>query len=114
MSKALVVEVSLPNRFTVSTGCGFVVIPLLPEQGPRRKDYLVTFTELNKYDQKLDKCIGLSFVAEGKGDWCDVQWFPLFFPWKRDVKLQDGLDTIKPFRPVKSRRIERYGLEHLP
>ena len=31
------------------------------------------FTGLNKYDQKLDKCIGLSFNAEGKGTWCDVQ-----------------------------------------
>jgi hypothetical protein len=114
MDKALADEASLPNRLTASTGCGFVFIPLQRKQLPRRKKLLVTFTELNKYDQHLDKCIGLTFIAEGKGSWCDVQWLPVFFPWKENAALQEGLDTLKPFRPVKSHRIERYGLRDLP
>ena len=88
-------------------------IPLQRKQLPRRKKLLVTFTELNKYDQHLDKCIGLTFIAEGKGSWCDVQWLPVFFRWKENAVLQEALDTLKPFRPVKSHRIERYGLRDL-
>jgi hypothetical protein len=110
MSKALSDEACLPNRLTASTGCGFVFVPLEGKRLPRRKQLLMTFTHLNKYDQKLEKCIGLSFIAEGKGSWCDVQWFPLFHPWQENAELQKALDTLKPFRPVKTHRIERYGL----
>jgi len=114
MEKALADEASLPNRLTASTGCGFVFIPLQRKQLPHRKKLLVTFTELNKYDQRLDKCIGLTVIAEGNGSWCDVQWLPVFSPWKENAPLQEALDTLKPFRPVKSHRIERYGLHDLP
>jgi hypothetical protein len=114
MGKALADEACSANRFTASTGCGFVFVPVRRIDLPHRKALLVGFTELNKYDQRLDKCIGLSFIAEGKGDWCDVQWLPLFFPWKQEAGLQERLDTIKPFRPVKTRTIERYGIVDLP
>jgi hypothetical protein len=114
MGKALSDVGSLPNRMTASTGCGFVFIPLTRKQVPHRKELLMSFTHLNKYDQKLEKCIGLTFVAEGKGSWCDVQWLPLSFPWKENAQLQKALDSIKPFRPMKSHRIERYGLDALP
>ena len=71
---------------------------------------MVNFTALNKYDQRLDKCIGLTFIAEGKGSWCDVQWCPLEFPWKENAELQAALDKSYPFRPVKTKIVERYGL----
>jgi hypothetical protein len=114
MDKALKDEASSPNRMTASTGCGFVFIPLPRKQMARRREFLMTFTELNKYDQQLDKCIGLTFIAEGKDSWCDVQWLPLTFPWKENAVLQKALDDLKPFRPVKAHRIERYGLRDLP
>jgi len=116
MGKALRDEACLPNRFTTSKGCGFVFIPLQRKHRPRREGFLVTLSELNKYDLQLDKCIGLTFIAE-EGEaktWCDVQWLPVFFPWKQDAALQKRLVTMKPFRPVKSRRVERYGLIDLP
>jgi hypothetical protein len=116
MDKALTDEAYLPNRFTASTGCGFVFIPLQRKHRPRRKGFLVTLADLNKYDLRLDKCIGLTFIAEEGEEKtsCDVQWLPVFFPWKQDAALQKRLDTMKPFRPLKSRRVERYGLIHLP
>jgi len=109
MEKALTNEPCLPTRFTASNGCGFVFVPLRQDDLPHRRNALVNFTVLNKYDQKLDRCVGLSFIAEGNGNWCDVQWFVLESPWKEDLKLQGLLDKSYPFRPVKPRRIERYG-----
>jgi hypothetical protein len=70
----------------------------------------MNFTALNKYDQKLDKCIGLTVIAEDNGTWCDVQWCPMEFPWKENSKLQAALQEHYPFRPVTERKIERYGL----
>ena len=90
MEKALADEASLPNRFTTSKGCGFVFIPLQRERLVDRENLLMSFTALNKYDQKLNKCVGLTFIAEGKGDWCDVQWCPLVFTWKKDDVLQQS------------------------
>lgn len=114
MGKAVADEAFPPNRFTASTGCGFVFIPLQRKYLSRRKGFLVNLAELNKYDLQLDKCIGLTIISEGKDSWCDVQWLPVFFPWKRNAALQKLLDTLKPFRPVKSRRVERYGILNLP
>lgn len=110
MRKAIEDERSLPNRFSTSRGCGFVFIPLLREDVPNRHALLINFTALNKYDQKLDRCIGISFTAEeGKGG-CDVQWCPMEFPWKEDPTLQASLNKAYPFAPVRERAIERYGL----
>jgi hypothetical protein len=110
MRKALDNESSLPHRFTASTGCGFVFIPMRREDLPNRENALVNFTALNKYDQKLDRCIGLTFIAEGSGSWCDVHWSLMEFIWTEDAKIQALLDDKYPFRPVKEQRIERYGL----
>jgi hypothetical protein len=110
MGKALADEFCQPHRFTASTGCGFVFVPLRREDLPNRRNALLNFTLLNKYDQRLDKCVGLSFIAEGKGSWCDVQWHLREFPWKQDAEVQLLLDKNYPLRPTKERRVERYGL----
>jgi hypothetical protein len=111
MKKALADELSLPNRFSTSKGCGFVFIPLVRKNLSVRGKLLANFTALNKYDQKLEKCIGLSFIAEGSGDWCDVQWFPLESPWEENPTLQAILQKNYPFRPTRERITERYGLD---
>ena len=114
MDKALRDEPCVPHRLTTSKGCGFVFIPLQRRHLPTRQVALRQLTAANKYDQKLDKCIGLSFIAEGNESWCDVQWFPLEFPWKEDAALREALNHSYPFRPVKSGLIERYGLADAP
>jgi hypothetical protein len=110
MEKTIADEGCLPYRFVASNGYGFVFIPLQRKDLPRRGALLEALTELGKYDLKLEKCIGLTFIAEGNDDWCDVRWYPIIAPWKENAVLQDGLDKIKPFRPVKEHRVERYGL----
>jgi len=109
MKKALVDEPCLPHRFSTG-GCGFVFIPLRRKDMPHRGNVLMNFTALTKYDQKLDKCIGLTVIAEGDGSWCDVQWCPMEFPWEENPKLQAALNEHYPFRPVSETKIERYGL----
>jgi hypothetical protein len=113
MKKALADELCRPHRFTTSKECGFVFIPLQHKDLQLRDTLLKNFTALNKYDQKLEKCIGLTVIAEDNGTWCDVHWCPMEFPWKENAKLQVALDEHYPFRPVKERRIERYGLLNL-
>lgn len=112
MEKALANQAFLPHRFTNSKGHGFVFIPLTRDQLPHRRNLLANFTTLNKYDQKLDKCLGLSFIAEGEGSWCDVQWHPREFPWQENIKIQATLDANYPFRAIKETRVERYGLRN--
>jgi hypothetical protein len=111
MEKALADTSCPPHRFSNSNNYGFVFLPLTRKQLPHRKNLLLNFTALNKYDQKLDKCIGLSFIAEGEGSWCDVQWCPMEFPWHDNPKIQAALDAHYPFRPVKEKRVGRYGIE---
>jgi hypothetical protein len=114
MQKALANEFCQPHRFTTSKECGYVFIPLGREDVLHKGSALTNFTTLNKHDQKLDRCIGLSFTAEGEGSWCDVQWYHLEFPWKENPDLQALLDENCPFRPVNERKIERYGLLNGP
>jgi hypothetical protein len=114
MKKALSDELCLPHRFSTSKRCGFVFIPLRRKDLPLRGKLLMNFTVLNKYDQKLDKCIGLTVIAEDNGTWCDVQWCPMEFPWVENSKLQAALQEHYPFRPVTERKIERYGLMDTP
>jgi len=110
MKKALADEYCVPHRFTTSKECGFVFIPLQREDLPYRQNASLNFTALNKYDQRLDKCVGLTFTAEGKGSWCDVQWCHLESPWKENGELQAALNENYPFRPVKTKIVERYDL----
>jgi hypothetical protein len=110
MQKAFADEGCLPHRFSTSRNRGFLFIPLKREDLSHRRNLHVNFTVLNKYDQKLDCCVGLTFIAEELGGWCDVQWFTLESPWEEDALLQEQLDAHYPFRPVKTVVKERYGL----
>jgi hypothetical protein len=106
-------EAALPNRFVASTGCGFVFVPLQREQMSDRRHALQLFTRLHKYDSKIDRCIGLTFISEGNEKWCDVQWTRVEHPWEENDELAAALAKINPFRPMKTTVQERYGLSSL-
>ncbi len=103
-------DIVLPNRFVASTGCGFVFIPLQRARMEDRHHALEAFTQLNKYDLQLQRCIGLTFVSEGNETWCDVQWYRLDYPWEVNAKFAEALKENYPFRPVKTTVVERYRL----
>lgn len=103
-------RVVLPTRFEASTKGGFVFIPLERSQSKDRYDALIAFTQLNKYDQRLERCVGLTFVSEGNETWCDVQWYRADFPWKENAEWTEQLKKNYPFRPMKTETVDRYKL----
>lgn len=109
MGKALSDEAFIAHRFSTSRGYGFVFIPLQRKELPSRLKALRLLTALNKYDQHLDHCIGMAFIADGE-KWCDVRWYPLDAPWQEDPALQAILDDHYPFRPVTEKSVDRYNL----
>lgn len=79
--------VALPYRIALPhTGCGFVFVPLIHDFMERRLQFLEYLTYAHKYDQKLLKCIGVSFAPEEDG-WYSVEWCYLEFPWQDDPEL---------------------------
>ena len=114
MKKALSETIADPYRFVASTGCGFIFIPLQRKDMGKRDELLRAFTHLHKYDMKLDRCIGLSFTAEEGTGFCDVQWCRIEFPWHEDERTRHFIRDHSPLRPLKTHRIERYGLEKVP
>lgn len=103
-------KVVLPTRFEAATKCGFVFIPLERSRIKDRYDALITFTELNKYDQQLERCVGLTFISEGNETWCDVQWHLADFLWTENAEWTERLKKDYPFRPIKTTFVERYRL----
>jgi hypothetical protein len=111
MKKALGETIADPYRFVASTDCGFIFIPLQRKDMEKRGELLPAFTHLHKYDMKLDRCIGLSFIAEEGTGFCDVQWCRMEFPWHEDERTLRFIREHSPLRPLKRHRVERYGLE---
>jgi hypothetical protein len=97
----------LPYR-TVSpnTGCGFVFIPTVKEYIHFRLNALQNLTDAAKYDQKLDRCIGISFAMDG--DTFLIDWEFLEYPWKEDKDMDNHLKTNFPFRELNCENFHRY------
>lgn len=101
-------EFRRPYRFTSPrTGCGFVFIPLQSELRDTRRIALVNLTAASKYDQRLDKCIGLSFVRDGDG-WFTVDWCFRAAKWEYDAEMGARLAESYPFRPIREQVVFRY------
>jgi len=108
MEAAKASEFRQPYRFTSPrTHCGFVFIPLQSELREVRRTALANLTAANKYDQRLDKCIGLSFVRDDDG-WFTVDWCAHATKWEFDEEMESRLAKSYPFRPVKEQIVYRY------
>ncbi len=114
MEKALKHESVRPYRFVASTGCGFIFIPLTKEESSDKHKTLKGLTYLHKYDRHLERCIGLTFIAEEGTGWCDVQWCRLESPWSEDERTRLFIKENQPLRELKTAVVERYGLENVP
>ncbi len=73
----------------------------------RRLQYLQNLTYAHKYDQKLPKCVGVSFAPEEEG-WYSVEWCYIEFPWQDDPELENMLQQSNPFRKVREAELSQY------
>ena len=108
IEKAKANELVQPYRVAFPrTDCGFVFIPLTSEFIPQRRVGLQNLTMAHKYDQKLTRCVGVSFAPDG-GGWYSVEWCYIEHPWEHDPELDRLLAESKPFREVKHAEATRY------
>lgn len=108
MDKAKINQFTLPYRIALPrTNCGFVFIPLTSDFLERRQQFLQNLTYAHKYDQKLPKCIGVSFDLEEDG-WYSVEWCYMESQWKYDQEMDNMLKKNNPFREVQVAELPQY------
>lgn len=108
MEKVKANERTLPYRIALPrTSCGFVFIPLTHDFMEGRLQFLQNLTCAHKFDQKLPKCIGISFAPD-EDDWYKVEWCYLEFSWEDDPELANNLKQCNPFREVQTVELSRY------
>jgi hypothetical protein len=108
MEKASANEFVLPYRMAIPrTGCGFVFIPLTDDFIEHRLQFLQNFTYAHKYDQRLPKCIGVSFAPEEDG-WYSVEWCYIECPWQEDPEMENRLRQNNPFGEVRAVELSQY------
>ena len=91
--------------------CGFVFIPLTQKAFAYRLTALENLTDAAKYDLKLDKQVGISFVKEGEDfliDWCFIE-----HPWQYDSVMEKKLSESYPFSKAEEKRIPHYKFNSL-
>ncbi|CAN5582675.1 hypothetical protein BH11ARM2_BH11ARM2_21290 [soil metagenome] len=76
-------EMKGPYRIVASTGCGFVFMACPPDLAKHQANGLLNFTLGHKYDQKLERCIGVSFLSLENGEY-SVGWCYIKQPWVYD------------------------------
>lgn len=106
-------EFAIPYRIvSLNTKCGFVFIPCLFENKDKWQTALLNFTKAHKYDQKLDKCIGMIVYHNPEQKFFDINWSQIVAPWERDVEFEEILKSNFPFRKVDTRPIYKYYIEN--
>lgn len=76
--------------------------------GENRIKGLINFTSLQKFDQKLEKCIGVQVAKDGQE--FDIQWCMITGEWVDDPDLRAKLKVSSPFRPVSEKQQFSYFL----
>jgi hypothetical protein len=98
----------LPYRIAIPRlTSGFVFIPLTVDMQAARRNALTNLTIAHKYDQKLEKCIGATFLYEKDG-WFSVEWCFVRGSWESRPELDEMLKSSFPFRKVEEHVVPRY------
>jgi hypothetical protein len=77
------------SRFVSSTGIGFVFAPVPKELEAQAQNGLMNFVSAHMYEQRLRRCIGASFVEDGK--WRNISWALLDQEWKPNPAMDELL-----------------------
>jgi hypothetical protein len=102
-------EFTIPYRMTsVKTNCGFVFIPIEFKHKAKFQNALKNYTEAHKYDQKLDKTVGMIVFHNPDTGYFDINWSLMRFEWSYDSVFEKFLKENYPFRAVKTAQTFRY------
>lgn len=97
-----------PYRMTIPrTGCGFVFIPLTEDLVAQRRNGLLNLTSAHKYEQRLQRCIGITISNDVDG-WIMAEWAYLESQWMEDPEMEKVLAENNPFRDVREGELPRY------
>ena len=104
---------TIPYRITFPrTKVGFVFIPISIGDEAHLKNWknaLINFTLAHKYDQELDRAIGVTiFRSERNEEYIEIQWGFIDFVWERDENMENLLKKDFPFREVKLKKVGDY------
>jgi hypothetical protein len=105
-------EFTLPYRITsLNSKCGFVFVPIEYERRKHWHNAIINFTEAHKYDQKLNKCIGIIVYQHPTEKYFDVNWCYSQSTWEYNEEFEKLLKKNYPFRAVKMEKTFRYYVE---
>ncbi len=109
IDKAKNQEFTLPTRMTsLNSNCGFIFTVLEYKQKNRWKTALTNFIEAHKYDQRLNKTIGMVVYFNPNDKYFDINWGLVEFEWEYNKEFEELLKDNFPFRPVKKGLDYRY------
>ncbi len=103
-----------PFRLTFpENDCTFMIAPLAPElpstgsEGVRvRTTGLSNLTQAAKYLAQTSKAVGIQISRDG--EFVQIDWGLLEFPWQSDPELEDRLSKNNPFRPVTEKSMDGF------
>lgn len=109
IEKAKEQKFTLPTRMTsLKSKCGFVFVILEFDKRTFWKNAIVNFTEAHKYDQHLDKTIGMIVYYNPTEKYFDINWWLIEFKWVQNQEFENLLKDNFPFRPVIEKMDYRY------
>lgn len=101
--------ITRPYRIAVPrTGCGFVFLPLPKAMYEHRQTALLNLTQALKYEQRLEKCIGIAVGNHQPDGWFHAEWCYVHGVWTQDDDMDRLLDENNPFLPARTAELPRY------
>jgi len=105
-------EPDMPYRFTsINSNCGFVFIPLEFNEKNKWENILINCSQLHKYEQKLDRVVGMISYYNPEGNYHDIYWTCINSNWEYNEELEKIIENDFPLRSVKMEKIFRYYLK---
>lgn len=102
-------ESDTPYRMTsLNSQCGFVFIPIKIERKSKCKNALQNYTLIHKYEQKLDKAVGMICYFNPEEKYHDIFWTYIKYEWEYDEELEKIIKGDFPLRSVKREKTFRY------
>jgi len=103
---------TIPYRMTsVRTKCGFVFIPLEYSKSNVWQISLLNLTYAHKYEQKINKCIGMIVSHNSKEKLYDINWSYVENDWSYNEELEKLLKESNPFRKASLKKTNKYYFE---